>query len=102
MVSLPYFCAKFFRKEKPIIKPKKGAVILVGGGDGDLELPHRMAKRLLYKMYAKDVFPLVSSLTTTIYQPLMIKRQLLVQEVLLASLMALRMRQNDKNHIGKN
>ncbi|MCM1191975.1 MAG: flavodoxin family protein [Butyrivibrio sp.] len=26
-----YFCARFFRKEEPIIKSKKGAVILVGG-----------------------------------------------------------------------
>ena len=23
-----YFCARFFRKEEPIIKPKKGAIIL--------------------------------------------------------------------------
>lgn len=29
-----YFCAKFFRKEIAIPKPKKGAVVLVGGGDG--------------------------------------------------------------------
>ena len=32
-----YFCARFFRKEEPILKPKKGAVILVGGGDGHME-----------------------------------------------------------------
>lgn len=29
-----FFCARFFRKEKPIIKSKKGAIILVGGGMG--------------------------------------------------------------------
>lgn len=60
----PYFCAKFFRKEKPIMKPKKGAVLLVGGGDGNLESPHQMANRLLRKMNAKDIFPLVSSFDT--------------------------------------
>jgi multimeric flavodoxin WrbA len=60
----PYYCAKYFRKEIPIMKPKKGAVLLVGGGDGDIELPHRMANRLLYKMNAKDVFPLISSYNT--------------------------------------
>ena len=32
-----YFCAGFFRKEVPIEKEKRGAVILVGGGDGHVE-----------------------------------------------------------------
>ena len=28
-----YFCDRFFRNEEPVVKSKKGAVILVGGGD---------------------------------------------------------------------
>lgn len=32
-----YFCARFFRNEEPIVKSKKGAVILVGGGDGHID-----------------------------------------------------------------
>ena len=31
-----YFCSRYFRGEDPIKKPKKGAVILVGGGDGGI------------------------------------------------------------------
>lgn len=62
---LTYFCAKFFRHEQPIKKQKKGAVILVGGGDGHLESAHQVAGFLLRKMNAKNVFPLVSSFNTT-------------------------------------
>ncbi len=32
-----YFCAGFFRNEQVIQKGKKGAVILVGGGDGNMD-----------------------------------------------------------------
>jgi len=32
-----YFAPKYFRNQIPAIKPKKGAVILVGGGDGNPE-----------------------------------------------------------------
>lgn len=60
-----YFCAKYFRKEIPIKKPKKGAIILVGAGDGKIDSAHYVADRVLYKMNAKDVFPLVSSFDTT-------------------------------------
>lgn len=42
-----YFCARFFRKEEPIEKPKKGAVILVGGGDGRIAKPYETACTLL-------------------------------------------------------
>ena len=61
----PYFCAKFFRHERPIKKEKKGGVILVGGGDGQLDSAHQVAGFLLRKMNAKNVFPLVSSFDTT-------------------------------------
>lgn len=50
-----YFCAGFFRKEKPILKPKKGAVILVGGGDGRMDKPYETACTLLHHMNCFDI-----------------------------------------------
>ena len=38
-----YFCAKFFRGETPIEKSKRGAVILVGGGDGHMDKAYETA-----------------------------------------------------------
>ena len=45
-----YFCARYFRKEKPIKKSKKGAIILVGGGDGSVDkaLIKRMIRLVIY------------------------------------------------------
>lgn len=56
-----YFCAKFLRKEKPIKKSKKGAVILVGGGDGNLNKAYDTACCLLHHMNAYDILPAVIS-----------------------------------------
>lgn len=55
-----YFCKKFFRKEKPVEKQKKGAVILVGGGFGDISIPYRTAKTILHHMNCRNILPLVS------------------------------------------
>lgn len=59
-----YWYAKFFRKENPLPKKKKGAVILVGGGSGDIKRPFDTACMLLDHMSAYDRFPLVSSHNT--------------------------------------
>lgn len=59
-----YFCAKFFRKETPITKEKKGAVILVGGGDGDIQKPYKTACILLHHMNARNIAPVVCSFNT--------------------------------------
>lgn len=59
-----YFCAKFFRKEKPIKKAKKGAVIVVGGGDGNINKPYDTACCLLHHMNAYDILPVVFSHNT--------------------------------------
>jgi hypothetical protein len=56
-----YFCAKFFRKEKVIEKSKKGAVILVGGGDGNLNKAYDTACCLLHHMNTYDILPAVIS-----------------------------------------
>ena len=49
-----YFCARFFRKEELIIKSKKGAIILVGGGDGHINTAYSTACTLLHHMNCSD------------------------------------------------
>lgn len=59
-----YFCARFFRKEKPIEKTKKGAVILVGGGDGNVNKAFDTACCLLHHMNTHNILPAVVSHNT--------------------------------------
>ncbi|MCH5340220.1 MAG: flavodoxin family protein [Acetatifactor sp.] len=59
-----YFCARFFRKAEPIAKSKRGAVILVGGGDGRMDKPYETAYTLLRHMNCYDIHPLVFSHNT--------------------------------------
>lgn len=59
-----YFCARFFRKEVPVAKAKKGAVILVGGGAGRIDRAYDTACILLKSMNCKEIYPLVSSHNT--------------------------------------
>ncbi len=61
-----YFCARFFRKEEPIPKKKRGAVILVGGGDGNVEKPYDTACTLLHHMNCFEIHaPVFSHNTNT-------------------------------------
>ena len=46
------------------IKPKKGAVILVGGGDGNPSDAYKTACTLLRHINVKDIFLLVGSFNT--------------------------------------
>ncbi len=59
-----YFAAKLFRNQSPSIKPKKGAVILVGGGDGNPEDAYKTACTLLHHINVTEVYPLVGSFNT--------------------------------------
>lgn len=59
-----YFCARFFRKGEPILKPKKGAVILVGGGDGHMEKAYGTACTLLHHMNCRQIHEPVYSHNT--------------------------------------
>ncbi|MCH5211355.1 MAG: flavodoxin family protein [Oscillospiraceae bacterium] len=61
-----YFNARYFRNETPIIKQKKGAVILVGGGDGSMDKAYDTARTLLRHMNVTDIFPAVYSHNTNI------------------------------------
>ena len=59
-----YFCARFFRNEEPIIKSKKGAVILVGGGDGHIDKAYSTACTLLHHMNCSNIHEVVYSHNT--------------------------------------
>jgi len=59
-----YVCAKYMRKETPIAKAKKGAVILTGGGSGGAERAYETAKELLKLMNCTEIHELVASRRT--------------------------------------
>ena len=59
-----YFCARFFRKEEAVPKPKKGAVILVGGGDGHMDKAYETACTLLHHMNCYNIHETVFSHNT--------------------------------------
>lgn len=59
-----YFAAKHFRNQAPSVKPKKGAVILVGGGDGNPENAYATACTILHHINVKEIHPLVGSFNT--------------------------------------
>lgn len=59
-----YFCGRFFRGDTAVTKSKRGAVILVGGGDGDGCAAYKTAQTLLHHMNACDIHPLVVSHNT--------------------------------------
>ncbi|HEX3075800.1 MAG TPA: flavodoxin family protein [Lachnospiraceae bacterium] len=59
-----YFCAKYIRKEIPVAKSKKGGVILVGGGEGNIESAYHTANVLLHDMNAMDIAPVIYSSNT--------------------------------------
>jgi len=59
-----FFAARFFRQEELITLPKKGAIILVGGGDGKMDKAHSTARILLHQMQCHDIHELVFSHNT--------------------------------------
>lgn len=59
-----YFCGRRFRKEDVGLTPKKGAVLLVGGGDGKPDKAYETAKTLLKHMNCKEIHGLVCSHNT--------------------------------------
>jgi len=50
-----YFCARYFRKETPIAKSKKGGIILMQGGSHQADKAADTAKMLLNTMNAMDL-----------------------------------------------
>jgi len=59
-----YFCARFFRGEIPTLKRKKGAIVLVGGGDGSTDKAAHTARIILNHMNCHDIHNLVCSHNT--------------------------------------
>jgi len=64
-----YFCARYFRKETPIKKSKKGGIILAAGGNGNMEKAFSTASMLLDNMNAKEIGPAVYCLNTDQISP---------------------------------
>ena len=59
-----YFAAKHFRNKVPLSKAKKGAVILVGGGDGNPQKAYDTLTGILRHINATDIYKLVGSFNT--------------------------------------
>ena len=59
-----YFCARLFRGEEPVPKSKKGAAILVGGGDGHTDKAYDTACTLLRHMNCREIYGVVASHNT--------------------------------------
>lgn len=59
-----YFSAKLFRGEAPLIKPKKGAVILCGGGSGGASTAYNTASLILRHINTIDIFRITGSFNT--------------------------------------
>jgi multimeric flavodoxin WrbA len=64
-----YFCARYFRKETPIKKRKKGGILLVQGGSHQADKAADTAKMLLNTMNAMDLAPAVFCLNADSISP---------------------------------
>ena len=59
-----YFAAKHFRNQVPLIKSKRGAIILVGGGDGNPKKAYETLCGILNHINTKEICKLVGSFNT--------------------------------------
>ena len=59
-----YFAAKHFRNQKLSVKPKKGAVILAGGGDGNPQKAYETLCGILSHINTTDIYKLAGSFNT--------------------------------------
>lgn len=59
-----YFAAEYFQNKKLPVKDKKGAVVLVGGGDGDPIRAYKTLCGILKHIRVVDIFRLVGSFKT--------------------------------------
>ncbi len=71
-----YFCWRYFRKKEISITPKKGAVIRVGGGDGEIEKAYGTACTLMHHMNCYNIDEVVCSLNTNILPAIQDKKAL--------------------------
>ncbi len=54
-----FYCARRFLGNEPVLKAKRGGILLTGGGDGEYYTAEKTAKILLKIMGAAGDFPLV-------------------------------------------
>ena len=59
-----YFATKHFRNGVPLVKAKRGAVILVGGGDGNPQKAYDTLCGILRHINVTDIYSLVGSFNT--------------------------------------
>ena len=59
-----FYCARTFLKTELVTRPKKGGVVLVGGGDGGMERADATARVLLRHMNCQEIYPLIFSHNT--------------------------------------
>ncbi len=59
-----YYCSDKFRQITPIIKPKKGGIILVGGSNGKPDRAVQTATAMLHTMSCRQIYEPVCSLGT--------------------------------------
>lgn len=59
-----YFASKNFRNQSLSINPKKGAVILVGGGDGNPQKAYETLCGVLHHVNTTDIYKLAGSFNT--------------------------------------
>lgn len=64
-----YFCARYFRKEIPIKKSKKGGIVLMQGGSHQADKAADTANMLLNAMNAIELMPAVFCLNTDSLPP---------------------------------
>lgn len=64
-----YYCGRFFRHEDIGIRPKKGGILLAGGGDGQSEKAFTTARTLLHQINVTDIFELICSHNTNAVPP---------------------------------
>ena len=59
-----YCSAMIFRKQRPAVNAKRGAVILAQGGSGGADKAYDTAKQVLFSLGITDVYPLICSENT--------------------------------------
>lgn len=59
-----YYAAKYFQNKEPEIKKKKGAVILVGGGDGKPDSAYETLCSVMKHINVTNIYKLVGSFQT--------------------------------------
>ncbi|MBQ9083848.1 MAG: flavodoxin family protein [Clostridia bacterium] len=59
-----FYTARRFRQSEPVQKPKQGAILLVGGGEGSPKYAESAARMLLRGMQVQGDIPVLMSLDT--------------------------------------